>query len=384
MNLKESLMESTILALQGKLQLNEDINVTTDNADVVVAPGTTVISDKEATITINKNDEDHNIISDDELNDDTIEVPTSGDETIIPEQVIDNTVEDMVDEDPETVSTDDTESSEDVDINSDEDNTINSEEDADTDNSIEDSTTEDDLDESKKLQETGEWDDNDEDMSAWKADLKAEAEELASLINGEVTDVRGFDKYQGPIATISIPNKDAIEMSFDNEDEAGYTFVVSYNNHYITGTVSELADMINNNKLDESKMLKESNKVKDIKPEETTIKTENKKYNSSSFIKAIEGYLKENNVKVESFRINKFLKNENALKIYGSMNDKEICLEGKLCQKGKKFTKYDIKEATGCKEESLNNTNLSLLTFTNKDNILECKYFKKAADKVAE
>ena len=80
--------------------------------------------------------------------------------------------------------------------------------------------------------------------------------------------------------------------------------------------------------------------------------------------------------------------NESAIRIYGEVlsqnNSKNICLEGKMIQKGKAFTKYEIAKPSGLKLESKEFTRSSMVTFTNKENILECKYFKQATAKVEE
>ena len=82
------------------------------------------------------------------------------------------------------------------------------------------------------------------------------------------------------------------------------------------------------------------------------------------------------------------MKNESAIRIYGEIlsqdNSKNICLEGKMTQKGKAFTKYEIAKPSGLKLESKEFTRSSMVTFTNKENILECKYFKQATAKVEE
>ena len=119
------------------------------------------------------------------------------------------------------------------------------------------------------------------------------------------------------------------------------------------------------------------------------IKTESKnKFNANSFKTVVEGFLKELDETIDSFKLNKVLKNESAIRIYGEVlsqnNSKSICLEGKMIQKGKAFTKYEIAKPSGLKLESKEFTRSSMVTFTNKENILECKYFKQATAKVEE
>ena len=112
------------------------------------------------------------------------------------------------------------------------------------------------------------------------------------------------------------------------------------------------------------------------------------KFNANSFKTVVEGFLKELDETVDSFKLNKVLKNESAIRIYGEVlsqnNSKSICLEGKMIQKGKAFTKYEIAKPSGLKLESKEFTRSSMVTFTNKENILECKYFKQATAKVEE
>ena len=106
------------------------------------------------------------------------------------------------------------------------------------------------------------------------------------------------------------------------------------------------------------------------------------KFNANSFKTVVEGFLKELDETVDSFKLNKVLKNESAIRIYGEVlsqnNSKNICLEGKMIQKGKAFTKYEIAKPSGLKLESREFTKSSMVTFINKENILECKYYTTA------
>ena len=75
------------------------------------------------------------------------------------------------------------------------------------------------------LKETGEWDDNDEDMASWKENLREQAKELANQIGGECKSVHGFDAYQGPFAIVNSPKHGDIQLWFDNEDDTGFSFI---------------------------------------------------------------------------------------------------------------------------------------------------------------
>lgn len=61
----------------------------------------------------------------------------------------------------------------------------------------------------KNLRETGEWDDNDEGLSLWKEALQNTVEKIEKGSGGKLVlnDVKGFDKYQGPYAEVTIDGK---------------------------------------------------------------------------------------------------------------------------------------------------------------------------------
>lgn len=111
------------------------------------------------------------------------------------------------------------------------------------------------------------------------------------------------------------------------------------------------------------------------------------KFNADSFQTIVENFYKETYKTFENFKLSRVLKNESNIRIYGQLsntlgNTKNICLEGKVLQAGKSFTKYSINECTSLKLESVDSTRLSMMTFTNKDNVLECKYLKHSAKKL--
>lgn len=111
------------------------------------------------------------------------------------------------------------------------------------------------------------------------------------------------------------------------------------------------------------------------------------KFSADSFQQIVEGFYKETYKTFESFKLNRVLKNESNIRIYGQLTNnlgsvKNICLEGKILQSGKTFTKYAMNESTGTKLESKESTRLSMMTFTNKDNVLECKYLRHTAKKL--
>ena len=124
-------------------------------------------------------------------------------------------------------------------------------------NTILDNTTD-------KLNETGEWDDNDEDMQMWLEDLRDQAKELAAEVKGEVKSVTGFDAYQGPRAIVHTPKHGDIEMWYDQEDDRGLTFNCKVAHvGWINGGINQLAEILNQDTIDDNEIISES---EDIKP----------------------------------------------------------------------------------------------------------------------
>lgn len=126
MNKKDKLIESTLLALQGKLELNEkvnikeakakvqeDVEVETNDAEVTVGEDTTIIETDEATVTVEQTKKEscegeecidtetaEEVVTDETFDDtplsneettedEVVEVPVEGEETIVPEVDVD-------------------------------------------------------------------------------------------------------------------------------------------------------------------------------------------------------------------------------------------------------------------------------------------------------
>lgn len=108
------------------------------------------------------------------------------------------------------------------------------------------------------LKETGEWDDNDDEMALWLDELRSQAQELANQINGEVKSVTGFDKYQGPRAVVHSPKHGDVIMWFDQEDDTGRSFNVKVAHvGWITGGINNLANLLNQDTIPENEILSE-------------------------------------------------------------------------------------------------------------------------------
>ena len=119
-----NLTEATILALQGKLNLQEDVEIETDQVEVTVGDDKTVIDTEDSTVTVEKNNEtsteeepvevetSEEIVSDADLADDNLDVEpveTSNEDTeeVISDENIETNTEDSVIEDTDTETEED-------------------------------------------------------------------------------------------------------------------------------------------------------------------------------------------------------------------------------------------------------------------------------------
>ena len=117
--------------------------------------------------------------------------------------------------------------------------------------------------------------------------------------------------------------------------------------------------------------------------EEAKIKVESK-FSSKSFNEALTAYLKSQYKIVENVEVTKLAQNKTGdIKIEAIVHnitkrDRNICLEMHKVQEGRTFNKYTLKDAVGLIKESKDtDTKLNMVTFTNKQNVLECRYFIK-------
>ena len=117
--------------------------------------------------------------------------------------------------------------------------------------------------ESEKLNETGEWDDNDDEMKIWKEELRDKAEYIANEIHGSVVSVSGFDKYQGPVAIISTPIHGDVQLWFDNEDDTGLSLLCKIAHvGWIQGSANDISDMLSKEVIPEDEIINESEEAK--------------------------------------------------------------------------------------------------------------------------
>lgn len=113
---------------------------------------------------------------------------------------------------------------------------------------------------------------------------------------------------------------------------------------------------------------------------EASLKVESK-YSSKSFNEVLTKYYKDKIIAVESVNVTRIAKTRTGLKLEANLIGKSgklkraICLEMKQIQTGKSFDKYEIVETKGLvKENKENNKKVTMTTFRNRNNIIECRY----------
>lgn len=105
---KLTLTEATMLALQGKLELNESVEEKTESIDISITDdNTTVVDTDEGTVVVQTpveepiEDEITDEVICDEVPEEVVEVPVEGNETIVPEEDLsEEIVDDIIDEEP--------------------------------------------------------------------------------------------------------------------------------------------------------------------------------------------------------------------------------------------------------------------------------------------
>ena len=344
---KISLTEATILALQGKLELteekeikNESIEVETDNTEVTVNDDSTVVETPEETITVEKKDT--------ECVD--CETPVESEEVIeVPE-----TVEEPVEELPvETEEPEETTSEE----------------------TVEEPIEDEDLDELKEIK-TEDYNTFEDFESAVKAN-----DGLYNFLYNEYNNIsREFLLEIALNAIYEAQNDEKIiadikERMFESKEvkEESSNELIEKSKENIKNKIKEKMENKEQCDCEKEEVKEECNDI------DNNVQKTNYRFNESSFTKFISHNLSKKDENFESFKINKFLINENKLKIEGTQINKDkttndITFKFNKIQENKARTKYELE--TDKKEEG-NTDKILLKTSVNKDNLIECKYFAK-------
>lgn len=324
-----NLTEATILALQGKLNLQEDVEIETDQVEVTVGDDKTVIDTEDSTVTVEKNNEtsteeepvevetNEEIVSDADLADDNLDVE--------PVETSDEDTEEVISDENIETNTEDS-AIEDTDTETEEDESEDSEEEE--------------LDESKKLNE-GSYD-NFEDFQ----------NEVKS--SGSLYDYVYRNYYQMPLDFLKEIALNAIYEA--NNDEA---------------IISDMKERVF-----ESKSVTEECDNCDDTEKETF------KYSSKTFNEAFEKYLKEQDDKIQKFNVKNLSRNQKGdLKIEAYMTRenkiKKVELKLEAYKTYNTITKYKFDNFTDNKKVESKQNKLKLITRLNKDKVLECKLITK-------
>ena len=326
-----NLTEATILALQGKLNLQEDVEIETDQVEVTVGDDKTVIDTEDSTVTVEKNNETSNENTEEE----PVEVETS--EEIVSDADL---ADDNLDVEPVETSNEDTEE-----VISDENIETNTEDSAieDTDTETEEDESEDseeELDESKKLNE-----DSYDNFEDFQNEVKS---------SGSLYDYVYRNYYQMPLDFLKEIALNAIYEA--NNDEA---------------IISDMKERVF-----ESKSVTEECDNCDDTEKETF------KYSSKTFNEAFEKYLKEQDDKIQKFNVKNLSRNQKGdLKIEAYITRenkiKKVELKLEAYKTYNTVTKYKFDNFTDNKKVESKQNKLKLITRLNKDKVLECKLITK-------
>ena len=350
---KISLTEATILALQGKLELteekeikNESIEIETDNTEVTVNDDSTVVETPEETITVEKKDT--------ECVD--CETPVESEEVIEVPETVEEPVEELPIETEEPIET----TSEEV-----------------TEEPVEEiETSEDkDLDESKEIK-TEDYNTFEDFNSAVKANgglynfVANVASRISPYLMKEIA-LNAIYAAQNDEKIIA----DIKERVFESKEikEESSNELIKKSKENIKNKIKEKMENKEQCDCEKEEVKEECNDI------DNNVQKTNYRFNESSFTKFISHNLSKKDENFESFKINKFLINENKLKIEGTQTNKDkttnnITFKFNKIQENKARTKYELE--TDKKEEG-NTDKILLKTSINKDNLIECKYFAK-------
>ena len=370
-----NLTEATMLAIQGKLKLDESKKVKKESIDVSVDDnGATIVETPEATVIVTDTQNvteaptEEVVVAEvpDEV--ETVEIPVEGDETIIPEEI----VEPEATEETPTI-----------------DEIVDGETEAD----------EEDLAESKKPCK---------DCGKEKCECDKITEEVEVDSDGSVTleTVRDIDEVNGAI--VAVLDEAIAELNDEDIDESKKAKLLDKLNTMKSET-NRLQVILDGylNILDESKKVEENVEIEvsedgtevEVKTDEgenvevvdeteepeTSDEAEetaseevedDSEFIEESFEKALTEYYKNNTKSIKGYKIEKISKDRNSIKIEGLLINKlnksiKTELKAKKVQEGKFYTRYEIANIKGLLE-SKTSTKGTMITKTTKEHKLEC------------
>ena len=294
---KISLTEATILALQGKLELteekeikNESIEIETDNTEVTVNDDSTVVETPEETITVEKKDTECVDCETPVESEEVIEVPETVEEPVeeLPietEEPVETTSEEVAEEPVEEIETSEDE----------------------------------DLDESKEIK-TEDYNTFEDFNSAVKANgglynfVANVASRISPYLMKEIA-LNAIYAAQNDEKIIA----DIKERVFESKEikEESSNELIKKSKENIKNKIKEKMENKEQCDCEKEEVKEECNDI------DNNVQKTNYRFNESSFTKFISHNLSKKDENFESFKINKFLINENKLKIEDNI-DKDI------------------------------------------------------------
>ena len=380
---KMNLAEATQLALLGKLNLTENVNVNIDNTNVNIDDDTTVINTDSATVTI-VNQESVNTLPTDscENNAESISVDDTTNDISTEETPIDDNSE--VKQDSEVSDADDIPSIDTI-VDDDTIETDVAEQNTDTEDSINTDSTEDDkvVEENKQTEAT-----LPEILNEARLNFKKYGIERAPQFDFS-DDGSRFKFYMCNDVPISYHKADGkVYLAIRPDYFAGYKLVhnlPSYKDcdkyNGVPENEVDLADVV-----DICKRIRQEYddaRSKTQQDSDENLSESKPKFSSKSFNEALTKYFKNNYKTIESVKVNKATKTSNGIVLETVLTNIDdiktnLKLEMKQVQNGKSFTKYVLSESNNklleCKDS---NKQVIMMTNTNKNNVLECKYVIK-------
>lgn len=383
-----NLTEATMLAIQGKLKLDESKKVKKESIDVSVDDnGATIVETPEATVIVTDTQNvteaptEEVVVAEvpDEV--ETVEIPVEGDETIIPEEIVEPeateetpTIDEIVDGETEVDEEDLEESkkpckdcgkekcecdkiTEEVEVDSDGEVSLSTVEDifevndaikAVIDEAIIEIKDEEDLSEEKKAKLTDKL-----------KTMKTQANQLQVLLDGYFNILEESKKVEENVEIEVSEDGTEVEVKTD----AGENVEV----------VDETEEPETSDEAEETA----SEEVVEVPEEETDEEVEDdSEFIEESFEKALTEYYKNNTKSIKGYKIEKISKDRNSIKIEGLLINKlnksvKTELKANKVQEGKFYTRYEIANIKGLLE-SKTSTKGTMITKTTKESKLEC------------
>lgn len=396
-----NLTEATMLAIQGKLKLDESKEIKKESIDVSVDDnGATIVETPEATVIVTDTQDvteapaEEVIVAEvPEEGETVVELPVEGDETIIPEEIVEPevtdepTIDEIVDGETEADEEDLEESKKPCeDCGKEKCECEKVEESKKTETIASEGNTTFALkmecvnDAFGGINEYGEG--NPDEMQAEVARiLKDIAEKVANgeySNNSNILDKNGnivgkygfgFEGVQDPFTeSKKVEENVEIEVSED-----GTEVEVKTDEGENVEVIDETEEPETSDEVEETA----SEEVVDVPEEETTEEVEDdSEFIEESFEKALTEYYKENTKSIKGYKVENITKTEEGLKIEGILINKlnksiRTELLAKKVQEGKFYTRYDIANIKGLLE-SKTSTTANLITKLTKENKLEC------------